>query len=58
MKLKVLKPFDDFSAQKIRQAGEEFEVTKERYTELLKKLPPGFIEVVKVSKSKKSEVSE
>lgn len=58
MKLKVLKPFDDFSAQKIRQVGEEFEVTKERYTELSKKLPPGFIEVVKVSKSKKSEVSE
>ena len=57
MKLKVLKPFDDFSTKKIRQIGEEFEVTKERYAELTKKLPPGFVEVIKVSKSKKSEAS-
>ncbi|HFU4218404.1 TPA: hypothetical protein ACGO8M_001832 [Streptococcus suis] len=54
MKLRVLKPFGDHEAKLIRQIGEEFEVTKERFTILSARVPPDFYEVIK-SKAKKAE---
>lgn len=55
MKLKVLKPFGDYEAGCIRQEGEEFELTKERYATLSAKVPSDFYEEVKSSKGKKVE---
>lgn len=55
MKLKVLKAFGDWEANVIRQAGEVFEVTKERFATLSARVPPDCYEEVKASKSKKSE---
>lgn len=56
MKLKVLKPFGDYDANQIRQEGEVFEVTKERFATLSWKVPPDFYEEVKTSKKKVEEV--
>ena len=54
MKLKVLKPFGDYQENVIRQTGEVFEVTKERFASLSSKVPEDFYEVVK-AKSKSEE---
>lgn len=48
MKAKVLKPFKDLKEDKVREVGEEFEVTKKRFTEIDKKLP-GYVEEVKAN---------
>lgn len=55
MKLKVLKPFGDQKAGVIRQAGEVFEVTKDRLEELARGVPADFYEEVKTSKPKTTE---
>lgn len=45
MKVKALRPFTDLSEGKNRRAGETFEVTEERYSEITRKLE-GWLEVV------------
>lgn len=54
MKLRVLKPFGDHEHQVIRQVGEVFEVTKERFASLSSKVPSDFYEEVKASKTKET----
>lgn len=55
VKIKVRKPFGDHKAGLIRQIGEVFEVTKDRFEELSLSVPEDFYEVVKSSKSKTTE---
>lgn len=52
MKLKVLKAFGDHHENCIRQVGETFEVTKQRFEELSLKLPDDYFEQVKTTKTK------
>lgn len=54
MKVRAITAFGDWEADVIRQDGEVFEVTKERYAQLAHKLPD-FVEEAKPSKTKKAE---
>lgn len=55
MKLKVIKAFGDHEEGIIRQVGETFEVTKERFATLSAKVTDDFYEEVKATKAKKAE---
>ncbi|MFX3843527.1 hypothetical protein ACJBUB_00275 [Streptococcus suis] len=55
VKIRVIKPFGDWEANTIRQVGDVFEVSKERFASLTPRVPPDFYEVVKSSKTKDKE---
>ena len=46
MKVKVLKKFRDLKEDTLRNPGDEFTLTKDRFQEINKKLP-GFLEEIK-----------
>lgn len=56
--LKVLTAFGDWEAGVIRQDGEVFEVSKERFETLSARVPPDCYEVLKSSKSAKKAEEE
>lgn len=54
MKAKVLKKFRDLKEDLIRNPGDEFTLTKDRFEEINKKLP-GFLEEIKEETDKETE---
>ena len=55
MKAKVLKKFRDLKEDVIRNAGDEFTLTKDRFEEINKKLPEYLEEIKETKKSKKGD---
>lgn len=54
MKVKVLEKFKDLKENTLRNPGDEFTLTKDRFEEINKKLP-GYIEEIKEIKKSKSK---
>ena len=55
MKVKVLEKFKDLKENTLRNPGDEFTLTKDRFEQINKKLP-GYIEEIKeIKKSKKGD---
>lgn len=54
MKAKVLEKFKDLKENTLRNPGDEFTLTKDRFEEINKKLP-GYLEEIKETKETKSK---
>lgn len=54
MKVKVLEKFKDLKENTLRNPGDEFNLTKDRFEEINKKLP-GYLEEIKETKKSKSK---
>lgn len=54
MKVKVLEKFKDLKENTLRNQGDEFTLTKDRFEEINKKLP-GCLEEIKETKKSKSK---
>lgn len=55
MKAKVLEKFKDLKEDIIRNPGDEFTLTKDRFEEIDKKLPGYLEEIKETNKSKKGD---
>lgn len=55
MKVKVLEKFKDLKENVIRNPGDEFTLTKDRFEEINKKLPGYLEEIKETKKSKKGD---
>lgn len=54
MRVKVLEKFEDLKENKLRNPGDEFTLTKDRFEEINKKLP-GHLEEIKETKKSKGD---